>query len=108
MLPENEALPENKDFRGDIKDKYEIPNEVSHPITLTPSTQVVYGMDHMKKLEAGIHLPIHLSDALCNDTGVPKKKHKAIQGKGRKVCVEVITTAPHEDHLQTPQVRRSH
>ena len=43
-LPENWSLPENKDYRGNIKDKYEIPNEVSHTRTLTPSTQAVYGM----------------------------------------------------------------
>ena len=49
VLPENEALLENKDYRGEIKDEYEIPNEVSHTSTLKTSTQVVYGMYRLRK-----------------------------------------------------------
>ena len=46
-LPENEVLPENKDDRGGIKNEDEIPNELSHPITLIPSTKAVYGMERL-------------------------------------------------------------
>ena len=48
-LPENEVLLENKDYKGDIKDEYERPIEVSHTSTLTTSTQVIYGMECLKK-----------------------------------------------------------
>ena len=48
-LPENEALPGNKDNRGENNDEYEITNEVSHTSTLTPSTQAVYGMYRLRK-----------------------------------------------------------
>ena len=48
-LPENEALPEDKYDRGEIEDEDEIPNEVYHTITLTPSTQELYGMDRLIK-----------------------------------------------------------
>ena len=48
-LPDNEAIPEDKDTGEDIEDKDGIPNKLSHPITLTPSTQIVYGMYWMGK-----------------------------------------------------------
>ena len=48
-LPENEVLPDNKYDREEIKYEDETPNEVSHPSTLTPSTQAVYRMDRLRK-----------------------------------------------------------
>ena len=48
-LPENEALREDKYDRGDIEGEYEIPNEVSHPSTITSPTQEVYGIYRTRK-----------------------------------------------------------
>ena len=49
MLPESEALPEDRGYGGDIEDKDEILDEFSHPSTLTPSAQDVYEMDQLRK-----------------------------------------------------------
>ena len=49
MLPEDEALPEDKDYRGEIEDKDELPeDELSHSSTLKTSTQAVNGMDRLR------------------------------------------------------------
>ena len=56
-------------------------------------------------MEAGLQLPLCISNAPCNDTGLPEEMTEEIKGKERKCHVQGVYPDPHEDQIKTTNCR---